>query len=246
MRVLSLLSLSLLLGTSALPAFAADTTPVTRDELGALVKEYLNTHPEVIVESVAIYQKNMAEAGVKEAGKAIAENKSAIYNNPAMPTIGDKTAKVTVVEFFDYNCSACKYMFTTIDKVIKAGNKDVRFIFMEYPIFGEQSEKISTVGLAVYALSPAKYYDFHSHMMAHKGSISVDEAKAYAEKVGVSKDALEKEITKPKYSELHKANAALGEKLKIGGTPFMIIGDEAVPHALDDAGMKEYLDKARK
>ena len=247
MRHFSLLASSLLLSaTMSFSALAADKTPVTHDELGGLVKEYLNKHPEVIVESVAIYQKNMQEAGIKEAGKAITDNKAAIYDNPAMPTVGDKSAKVTVVEFFDYNCSACKYMFTTIDKVMKGNNKDVRFIFMEYPIFGEQSEKISTIGLAVYALAPEKYYDFHSHMMAHKGSITVDEAKAYAEKVGIKKDVLEKEITNPKYAELHKANSALGDKLKIGGTPYLIIGGEPVPHALDEAGMNEYLAKARK
>lgn len=247
MRMFHLLATTLLFSASVFsPAFASDKTPITRDELGGLVKEYLNKNPEVIVESVAIYQKNMQEAGVKEAVKAIAQNKDAIYNNPAIPTVGNKDAKVTIVEFFDYNCSACKYMFNTIDKVVKGNNKDVRFIFMEYPIFGEKSEKISTVGLAVYALSPAKYYEFHSHMMLHKGSLSKEDAKNYAEAVGIKKEELEKEIAKPKYEQLHKDNKILGAKLKVGGTPFLIIGDEPVPHALDEAGMNEYLAKARK
>ena len=247
MRIFSLLTTSLLFSATVIaPAFAADKTPVTHEELGGLVKEYLNAHPEVIVESVAIYQKNMAEAGIKEAGKAIAQNRDAIYNNPAIPTMGDKAAKVTVVEFFDYNCSACKYMFNTIDKIVKGNNKDVRFIFMEYPIFGEKSQKISTVGLAVHALAPAKYYEFHSHMMSHKGSLTEEDAKNYAEKIGIKKEELEKEIVKPKYIQLQKDTAVLGNKLKIGGTPYLIIGDEPIPHALDDASMNEYLAKARK
>ncbi len=247
MRLLSLFATSLLFSATAiLPALAADKTPVTHDELGDMVKEYLHKHPEVIVESVAIYQKQMQEAGIKQAGKAIADNKAAIYDNPAIPTVGDKNAKIQVVEFFDYNCSACKYMFTTIDQIMKGDHKDIRFIFMEYPIFGEQSEQISTVALAVYALSPEKYYEFHSHMMAHKGSLTPQDAKDYAAKIGITKDKLEKEIADPKYTAIHKANSAVGDKLKIGGTPYLIINGEPVPHALDKAGMDEYLAKARK
>ena len=132
MRAASLVVLSLLLGSSlATGASAADAKSVTHEELGGLIRDYLNKNPEVIIESVALYQKKEQEAGLKETRAAILANKDAVYNNPAIPAIGDKGAKVSVVEFFDYNCSACKYMFTVLDRQVKAKDKDVRIIFME-------------------------------------------------------------------------------------------------------------------
>jgi protein-disulfide isomerase len=229
----------------SLVAHAADSDPVTKGELGALVKEYLVKNPEVIVEAVAEYQKGMQAKSTEESKKAVAANKQAIYDNPFIPSVGDKNAKVAVVEFFDYNCSACKFAFKAIDAAMKGEHKDVRFIFMEYPIFGEQSVRIAKIGLSIYALAPEKYYDFHSHMMEHKGSVTVEEALTYAEKIGVKRADIEKEMAKPKYEEIHKANAELGEKLKVSGTPFMIIGDEVVPHALDAAGLNDYIAKAK-
>jgi protein-disulfide isomerase len=246
MRIISVVAVSLMIGASgAYAVSAADSSPVTRGELGGLVSDYLKKNPEVIIDAVAEYQKNTQAVNAKESAKLVAANKDAIYNNPAMPSIGAKDAKVTIVEFFDYNCSACKYMFKTIDNVLKGKPEDVRVIFMEFPIFGEQSEKLAKIGLAVHALSPKKYYEFHGHMMSHKGTISADNAYAYAEKVGLKRDVLEKELSNPKYEKLREDNVELGKKLKITGTPFLVIGEEVVPHALDDAGMKDYLAKAR-
>jgi protein-disulfide isomerase len=226
-------------------AHAADTDAVTKGELGGLVREYLMKNPETIVEAVAVYQKDMQSKGTEESKKAISANKQAIYDNPFIPSVGNKDAKVAVVEFFDYNCSACKFAFKAIDAAMKGDHKDVRFIFMEYPIFGEQSVRIAKIGLSIYALAPEKYYDFHKHMMEHKGSVTVEEALAYAEKIGVKRADIEKEMAKPKYEEIHKANSELGEKLKVNGTPFMIIGEEVVPHALDAAGLNDYIAKAK-
>jgi protein-disulfide isomerase len=239
----TLLSLTLVAPLQAV--HAADSDAVTKGELGGLVRDYLVKNPEVIVEAVAEYQKGMQQKGVEESKKAVSANKQAIYDNPFIPSVGDKNAKVAVVEFFDYNCSACKFAFKAIDAAMKGDHKDVRFIFMEYPIFGEQSVKIAKIGLSVYALAPEKYYDFHSHMMEHKGSVTVEEALAYGDKIGVKRADIEKEMSKPKYEEIHKANADLGDKLKISGTPFMIIGEEIVPHALDAAGLNDYIAKAK-
>ena len=82
-------------------------------------------------------------------------------------------------------------------------------------------------------------------MMSHKGTITVDQAYTYADKVGLKREAIEKELSDEKYEALRKANVELGAKLKVTGTPFLIIGDEPIPHALDDAGLKEYIAKAK-
>jgi protein-disulfide isomerase len=241
----SLLCASLALCALAAPLIPAHAEPVTKEALGGLVREYLLANPEVIIEAVQTFQQREEQANAEKTKVVIQEQRAKIYDNPAHGSFGEKTAKVAVVEFFDYNCSACKFMFKPLDALRASGMKDVRYIFVEYPIFGEQSQKLARIALAVNALAPAKYYDFHGKMMQHKGTIDADIAYGYAEAVGVKRAELEKELEKATYEEILKDNAVLGEALNIRGTPFLIVGDEPVPHALDEKGLNEYIAKAK-
>ena len=218
---------------------------VTKEEFGGMVRNYLLENPRVIIDAVEKIQKEeMAKemSGTKEAIKA---NYKAIYDNPNHGTIGDKSAKVAIVEFFDYNCSACKFMFKPLDALRQAGLKDIRIIFVEYPIFGDESKALARIALAVNQLIPAKYYEFHGKMMEHKGKIDANVAYSYAESVGLKRADLQKELANEKYSKILADNAKIGEALKLRGTPFLIIGDEPVPSALDEAGLQEYINKAK-
>lgn len=236
-----IICLSILLGASGF----AKAENVTKEEFGNLVKNYLLENPQVIIDAVAQMQKQEMSREMSVAKEAIKENYKAIYENKAHGSIGSDNANVKIVEFFDYNCSACKYMFKPLDELRKAGLEDLKIIFIEHPIFGEQSNAIARIALVVNQLMPAKYYEFHSKMMQHKGKIDAKTAYGYAEKVGLKRNVIEKELEKDKYSVMLNENAKLGEDLKLRGTPFLIIGDEPVPSALDAEGLKQFISKAK-
>ena len=50
------------------------------------------------------------------------------------PVVGDPNAKVTIVKFSDYECPACKMGATAIHPLFKRYAKDVKFIFVNYPL----------------------------------------------------------------------------------------------------------------
>ncbi len=234
-----------IIATMMIASSTAHAENVTKEELGGLVRAYLLKNPKVIIEAVENFQKQESAkemSGVKDAVKA---NHKAIYENNAHGSIGDANAKIAVVEFFDYNCSACKYMFKPLDALRKAGLKDLRLVFVEYPIFGAESQELAKIALAVNQVIPAKYYEFHGKMMQHKGKIDKVIALGFAEEVGLKREDLEKELTNPKYAKILADNAKLGEALKLRGTPFLIIGDEPIPSALDEAGLQEYIKRAK-
>lgn len=243
MKKLLLLALAVFLNCYNVSAESSQNV-VTKNELGELIREYLVNNPEVIIESMTAYQTKQQEAGTKAARDAINANKDSIYHKKTDPFVGDKNASVIIVEFFDYNCSACKYMFKSLDALVKEGLKDTKIVFKEFPIFGETSQKLAKIGLALYAVAPDKYYDFHAKMMAHKGTSDVETAYAYAKEVGVSQQKLEAELSSGNYATLQEEAASLGETLQIRGTPFLIIGEEPVPHAIDETELREFVEKA--
>lgn len=243
MKMLKTLVLSTILAGVVLNSAVAEN--VTKEELGGLIRQYLLDNPKVVIEAVENFQRQETQKEMEGVKSLIKANSAAIYGNKTHGSIGDANASVKIVEFFDYNCSACKYMFNSIEGLSKKGLKDVQVIFVEYPIFGETSKALSRIALAVNQLTPDKYFEFHSKMMKHKAKIEAADAYKYAEEVGIKKDAIEKELQNSKYNEMLAANEKLGLNLKLRGTPFLIVGDEPIPSAIDEAGLQDLVNKAK-
>ncbi|MBN8542871.1 MAG: thioredoxin domain-containing protein [Alphaproteobacteria bacterium] len=203
------------------------------------IKAYLMANPSVIMDSVQKWQEDQRKAKTADATEALKdpEVQKALYENPNSPFIGSKDAKAVIVEFFDYNCPACKMAFKAIDELAKK-DKDVKVIFKEFPIFGPVSETNSKIGLAVHALAPEKYFEFHSKMMGFEGRADEATALKFAAEVGLKEADVKAEIAKPEYQEKIETVRQLGTKIGVQGTPSLVIGNEFVPHALDFAGLE--------
>jgi protein-disulfide isomerase len=207
-----------------------------------IVRDVIMAEPKLIMDSVQKFQmeeQKKAMQGANEVLKDAAAQK-ALYDNPNAAVAGNKDSKRTVVEFFDYNCGACKMMFKSIDALLKK-DKDVRVIFHEYPIFGPASDTNSKIGLAVWRLSPDKYYDFHVKMMTHEGRVDEKVALGIVKELGMDADKVKAESEKKEVSEAIEANRELGQKLRIQGTPTLVVGEEIVPHALSPEDLEARL-----
>jgi len=229
-------------------AIAATSTggSVDRAEVEAIVKEYIENNGGVIMSSVQKWQEQERSGKLAKASEVLKdpEIQKAIYENPHSAVIGNPDSKAVVVEFFDYNCPACKMAFKAIDELI-AKDKDVKVILKEFPIFGPVSDTNAKIGLAVYKLAPGKYYDFHKKMMSIEGRADEAMATKFATEVGISEADLKAEVAKPEYDQIVSSMKELASKLGLQGTPSIVIGDELIPHALDYNGLEEKLSKIR-
>lgn len=219
------------LGGSVIAATTENSAPT--GDIRAQVLQVIKEEPQAIVDSLNAWQAKQQEekmAGASAALKDPATN-AAVHDTADSAFIGKADSKNTVVEFFDYNCPACKMQFEQLDALHKADG-DVKIIFKEYPIFGAQSEANSRIGIAVNRIAPDKYFAWHTKMMTNKGRTDEATALKYAQEVGIDTAKLKEEAASPKVAEILAAERALGQKLNLQGTPSLIIGDELVPHAM--------------
>ena len=82
-------------------AQAKSDVDLKTSEVEAIIKNYLLKNPEVLRDA-------FIELDKKQDRLALAEISDALYNDPRDSFIGQKNAKVTIIEFFDYNCGFCK------------------------------------------------------------------------------------------------------------------------------------------
>lgn len=232
-----LLAVVLLAGAAVLPA-QAQTAPFTdaqRDAIGAIVRDYLVAHPEVILESIEVLRSRDKATEAESRKKALTERKKDLFDDPNAPFAGNATGDVTVVEFFDYQCGYCKSARDTVNKLVEQDPK-VKLVYKEYPILGPASLVASQAALA--SQRQGKYVPFHNALMGHKGKLDDETIQRIARSVGLDTDKLKKDMAAPEIQSMITANIDLADALSINGTPAFIVGDQIVPGAIDLAAMK--------
>jgi protein-disulfide isomerase len=196
---------------------------------GAKVRAYLLAHPEVIQEAVDRLQAKETAAKDAEARAAVAAHRQALEHDPRDGVIGSPSAKITLVEFFDYRCPYCKAAQPAIQKLLDA-NPDVRLVLKEFPILDvEDQSHISEDAArgALAALPQGRYAQVHEALLAEH---HLDEAAIadVLKRNGVDL-AQDKALSNGQPITDHlAANHLLARELGVYGTPAFVIGDAII------------------
>lgn len=215
-----------------------------RRQVEEMIHDYLLKNPEVILESVRSYQMKREAQADENARAALVANRGQLGGDATAPQAGNPKGDVTIVEFFDYNCGYCKRMVPVIQEIL-ATDKQVRYVFKEYPILRPDSETGAKAALAVWKLAPDKYLPFHMALMSGRGELSEERIFKTAESVGVDRTKLQAAMNDPAIRETLQRNRQLGQILNINGTPAFIVGDQMQPGAIDVAALREMIANAR-
>ena len=229
-----------ILAALAFAAFAlAGCQKVDDAAFGQRVRAYLLQHPEVIREAALKLNENDKIAAAKAATESMTKYRAQLERDPR-DFVANPNGKITVVEFLDYRCGDCKLAAPEVIKLI-AENPDVRFVFKEFPIFGEVSD--TTAKIALTPQGKAKGLNLYGAWMAEK---ALDEAAVDRHLAGAGLDpaAVRKAASDPAIDRQILDTRALASALKIDGTPAFIVGNTIIPGA-DMAALRAAITQAK-
>ena len=215
-----------------------------RQEIEKMIHSYIMENPQVILDSVQQMQAREEESKKNQAQLNLVKYRDQLVNDPNAPIMGNPKGDVTIVEFMDYRCGYCKRVYPTLLKAMKIDG-NVRVLMKEFPILGPESVLASKAALAVWRLTPKKYAEFHTSLMQTKSSITENLIRSIANDLGLSGDAVIKEMESPEIKKSISENRALAQSLGISGTPAFVIGNELVPGAVDLGTLKGLINIAR-
>lgn len=222
------LAVALCIGLSA-PVLAAEA--LTKDQVNAMIHDYIMSNPQVIEQSMNDYQKKQQEDRAAQAA-----------TDPASPVAGNPKGDVTVVEFFDYNCHFCKGALPAVQGMIDK-DKKVRVVFKEFPILAQSSETAAQWALA--ANKQHKYFEFHKAMMNNKERIDDELLEKVAKSVGMNVEQAKKDAASPEVADELAKTRALADQLQISGTPAFIIGGNINRGAIPEEEMEKQVAATR-
>jgi len=208
-------------------ATSASLSAAQRKEIEAIIKEYLLSNPEVLLEAQNVLEARMDKIQGERMAVALKDNAAQIYKSAASPIVNAK-GDVPVVEFFDYNCGFCKKAFPEVAQLIDK-DKKVRLILKEFPILAKGSEEASRVALA--AKLQGKYWEFHRAMLENQGQANEASALRVAERLGLDMARLKKDMAAPEVKKEIDDTRALANKMGIQGTPHFLVGDKIIAGA---------------
>lgn len=223
-------------------AIAGDTADPQKDLSGQAVRDYLLKHPEVLKDALDALQKQEEAKQAEQAKQGIKTNADALLRSPLDFVAGNPNGKVTIVEFFDYNCPYCKRAHHDVVALID-NEKDVRVVFKEFPILGEASTFASRAAIA--AKKQGKYLELHNALLSVEGRVDSARVMSLAQAAGLDVERLRKDMQAPNIDEPIKLSHGLAEKLGISGTPTFIIGDQLYPGAVGVPILKQQIASVR-
>lgn len=231
-----------------------DVSPAERAKIESVVHDYLVSKPEVLVEAMQTLQRKQfeqAQQTVKQTQQTAGTFANALFHTPNDPVVGNPNGKVTVVEFFDYQCPHCVDMAPVMAGIVKA-NPDLRVIYKEFPIRGPASEMAARAALA--ANKQGKYYDFSHALLTSGKPLTEDLIYQTAKQSGVDVEKLKKDMDDKAIKDQLQANIKLAQDLKLFGTPAIFVGKTSakngdtvnyVPGQVDQAQLQSMIDKLK-
>lgn len=222
---------SLALGLLAGPAFAQQSAPAkafTREEIEAIIREYIVKNPEILQEAAVELERRQAEAQAASIRQVTADPKSPLYQSPHHTVIGNPNGDVTLVEFFDYNCGFCKRGLNDIKQLVET-DKNLRVILKDLPILSEGSKDAAAIAYALKKqVTPETYWKFHLNLMGQQGRIGKEEALGVAKSLGADMKRLEADLAKPGFEDAVEETKMIAGALGINGTPSYVVAEDIV------------------
>lgn len=167
------------------------------------------------------------------------------------PILGKEDAPVTLVEFVDFKCPACKDFHTGIFPQIKKDFIDqgkAKMVFINFPVVAPDSTTAAIATEAVYRQDPSavwKYYEalFEQQPAEFSIPLLVDIAKKELPEIDAKK--LEQDLKKEAYGSDVSNDKLLGQNLGVQSTPTLLVNGKPV-EAFDYQAIKAAIDEALK
>lgn len=97
---------------------------------------------------------------------------------------GPAGAPVTVVEFSDFRCPACRRMHKTVAEAMKHYGDKVRWVFKNFPLPSHKDARIAAEG-ALCAAGQGRFWEYHDVLFETEEEYTPDSLTAIADRLGL-------------------------------------------------------------
>lgn len=166
-------------------------------------------------------------------------------------TLGSPTATVTIEEFADFQCGSCAAAHPVMKDITSAyaGNKNVRFVFRQFPLqMHDKAYDAAVASEAAGLQGTSKFWQMQDQLFTNQHLWSTNSNYrelfvGYAQKIGLDVEKFKADTSGMQAKTRVDQDSARGKALQISSTPTVIVNGKVIPFAeVTSTGMRRIID----
>ncbi len=159
------------------------------------------------------------------------------------PFFGSKNAKVTIVEFSDFQCPFCAEGAKILKQLKKKYGNKIKVVFKQYPLpFHTQAKKAAVAALCMNEQKTDLFWKMHDKMFADQSKLAPAALKQTAKELGANAEQFNKCLDDNKYIAQVEKDIQQGKDIGVKSTPTFFVNGKLVAGALPVDVFSELID----
>lgn len=156
------------LGVSGTPAFFVNGYLIS----GAQPFDNFKKVIDYLLTGGTLESKNLPAAldTLVKQGAVSAEKKTVDIGNA--PSQGNPSARITVVEYSDFECPFCQRVYPTVKQLLKTYGNDLRLVYKHYPLTQIHPHAQKAAEATNCAMDQGKFWEYHDKLFEVQGASS--------------------------------------------------------------------------
>lgn len=140
----------------------------------------------------------------------------------AGPSLGPSEARVTIVEFSDFECPFCRKLQPILRRVLERWPRDVRLVYKHFPL-NRHRHAFGASKAAVCADRQGRFWEFHDALYRDGQDMSPQGVVAVAEALGLELGPFEACLGDERSGAAVQADRSLAGRTGVRGTPTLFV-----------------------
>jgi len=141
---------------------------------------------------------------------------------------GPADAKVTLIEYLDYECPHSAEAEAPIRQVMEAFSGEVRLIVRQFPL-GDIHENAELAAVAAEAAgNQGRFWEFHDRVFARQNELGVDLVGEIVSELGLDPEKFARDLRDPALAERVEEDQSSGERLGVDSTPTVFVNGKVI------------------
>jgi protein-disulfide isomerase len=156
------------------------------------------------------------------------------------PMKGNANAKVSLVEFADYECPHCKRFQPVLRQILDEFHGEVKLYFKHYPLPQHTNARLAAEA-ATAAQKQGKFWPYEEKLWANQDNLTPAELEKYAKETGLDVAKFRQDLDSPAIKAHVQKDRVDGSTVGISSTPTLFINGREYSDARDTESLREWI-----
>jgi protein-disulfide isomerase len=156
---------------------------------------------------------------------------------------GPADARVTLLEYGDYECPYCGRAYHVVADVLRP-LRDVRYVFRHFPLTRVHPHALAAAEAAEAAGAQGKFWPMHAALFENQDALEPEDLVSYGRAIGLDVSRFVDELRSGMYRPRITRDFRSGVRMGVNGTPTFFINGERLDAPWDPATLSAALARA--